>query len=69
VPGKENLPMRLKKALYGTKQGGNQWRKTLEKFMMDVLGWKFSQYDRAVFYRHWTDKTWGIVRFWVDVTH
>ena len=27
LPGKEDLPMRLKKVLYGTKQGGNQWRK------------------------------------------
>jgi Reverse transcriptase (RNA-dependent DNA polymerase) len=64
--GKEHLPMRLKKALYGTKQGGNQWRKTLEEFMMKILSWCCSQYDRAVFYKRWDNGTWGIVGFWVD---
>jgi Reverse transcriptase (RNA-dependent DNA polymerase) len=45
VPGKEHLSLRLKKALYGTKQGGNQWRKTLEEFMKKKLEWTCPEYD------------------------
>lgn len=66
VPGKEDLALRLRKALYGTKQGGNQWRKTLEEFMTKTLDWRCSDYDRAVFFKFWDDGTWGIVGFWVD---
>jgi Reverse transcriptase (RNA-dependent DNA polymerase) len=36
-PGKGNLALWLRKALSGTKQGGNQWRKTLEDFMQKQL--------------------------------
>ena len=43
VPGKEHLALKLKKALYGTKQGGNQWRKTLEHFMQEILEWTCSE--------------------------
>ena len=66
LPGKEDLPMRLKKALYGTKQGGNQWRKTLEDFMTKELNWYCSDYDPAVFLKKWSDGTWAMVGFWVD---
>jgi hypothetical protein len=29
VPGKEHLALHLQKALYGTKQGGYEWNRTL----------------------------------------
>jgi Reverse transcriptase (RNA-dependent DNA polymerase) len=67
VPGKEHMALKLKKALYGTKQGGNQWRKTLEEFM-EKLGWTCSKHDQAVFFRALDDELWAIVGFWVDDT-
>ena len=66
VPGKEHLALRLKKVLYGTKQGGNQWRKTLENFMQEKLNWQCSDYDWAIFYKSWNNGTWAIVGFWID---
>ena len=66
VPGKEILPLHLKKALYGTKQGGNQWQKTLEEFMKEKLKWHCSKYNKAIFFKSWDDGTWGIIGFWVD---
>ena len=66
VPGKENLPLCLKKVLYGMKQGGSQWRKMLREFMECELEWTCSDYDTVVFFKMWDDGTWAIVRFWVD---
>ena len=66
VPGKEHLSLKLQKALYGTKEGGNQWRKTLENFMQQKLSWQCSQYDCAIFFKSWNNETWAIANFWVD---
>ena len=66
MPGKEHLALKLKKALYGTKQGGNQWRKTLEHFMQEILEWTCSEHDRAAFFKSWNDGSWAIVGFWFD---
>jgi Reverse transcriptase (RNA-dependent DNA polymerase) len=65
VPGKEHMALKLKKVLYGMKQGGNQWRKTFEEFM-EKLGWTCSEHDQAVFFRAWDDESWAIMGFWVD---
>jgi hypothetical protein len=65
-PGKEHLALPLLKALYGTKQGGNEWRKTLYEFMVQDLSWSCSNYDAAVYFKNWDDGTWAIVGFWVD---
>jgi hypothetical protein len=66
VPGKEHLPLRLQKALYGTKQGGHEWHLTLLHFMLHELGWDASGYDRATYSKSWDDGTWALVGFWVD---
>jgi hypothetical protein len=66
VPGKEHLPLRLQKALYGTKQGGHEWHWTLTNFMIGELGWEGSGYDMAAYSKTWEDGTWAIVGFWVD---
>jgi hypothetical protein len=66
VPGKEHLPLRLQKALYGTKQGGHEWHFTLLNFMLHDLGWDASGYDWATYSKSWDDGTWALVGFWVD---
>jgi hypothetical protein len=66
VPGKEHLPLRLQKALYGTKQGGHEWHFTLLRFMLDEVGWDACGYDRATYSKVWDDGTWALVGFWVD---
>ena len=48
VLAKEDLALRLRKALHEIKQGGNQWRKTLE-FMQEKHCWQFSDYNHAMF--------------------
>ena len=66
VPGKEHLALKLQKALYGTKQGGNQWRKILKKIMQEKLNWQCSEYDCTIFFKNWDNTSWAIVGFWVD---
>jgi hypothetical protein len=66
IPGKEHLALPLQRALYGTKQGGNEWRKTLYEFMTLNLRWICQDYDTAVFAKMWNDDTWAVVGFWVD---
>src|SRR3979490_2071577 len=59
--------MRLLKALYGTKQGGNEWRHMLLEFMVGDIGWTCSDLNWPLFYRNWEeDGSWAIVGFWVD---
>jgi hypothetical protein len=66
VPGKEHLALRLQKALYGTKQGGHEWRRTLFQFMVKEQQWECSGYDNAAYAKKWDDGTWALVGFWVD---
>lgn len=34
--------------------------------MVKVLQWKCSDYDTAVFFKIWGDRSWAIVGFWID---
>jgi len=54
--GKENWPMRLRKAIYGLKQGGRQWNKKLDA-VMKSFGFSRVHVDHALYYRKTTSGT------------
>jgi hypothetical protein len=56
----EHLALPLQKALYGMKQGRNEWRKTLYEFMTHKLKWICQDYDTAIFAKMWEDASWAI---------
>jgi hypothetical protein len=50
-PGDEGLACRLQKAIYGLKQAGREWYKSLHQLFSD-LGFTRSAYDHAVFFKN-----------------
>ena len=54
-PGAENKVCRLKKAIYGLRQGSSAWNKILNKVLI-VLGFKRCEKDQCVYI--FTDRTY-----------
>ena len=51
-PGQENMVCKLKKVLYGLKQAGCEWQKTLTTMFTNELGFKQSAVDHSIFFWH-----------------
>lgn len=67
VPGKENLVCKLKKALYGTMQAGNEWWKEFDKTYRD-MGFERSKADECVRFRGREDERIITATYTDDVT-
>ena len=52
IPNSSGKVCCLQKTLYGLKQSGHRWYQRLVEIMVDGLGFKRSDVDQAVFYRH-----------------
>ena len=58
--------LKLKKALYGTKQAARVWRKTLTTFLMDN-DFRECLFDKCIFYKgNFEDKSIIAIILWVD---
>ena len=49
-PGQENMVCKLKKVLYGLKQAGQEWQKTLTTIFIDKLGFQRSAVNHSIFF-------------------
>ena len=56
---------RLKHTLYGLKQSGREWNKTLRKFLVEKLGYKQLVKEHGIFFRKDTEG-YDIIAVWVD---
>ena len=65
-PGGGKMVLKLKKAIYGTKQAGRAWRKLLESFLVEA-GFKCLKSERCVFTKGtWKSKDWILIAVYVD---
>ena len=58
--------LKLKRALYGTKQASRMWQLKLRSHLIDNMGFTNSTHDPCLFSRHWDDGTTIIVGVYVD---
>lgn len=65
VPGKEKLVCKLKRSLYGLKQGPRQWYKKFDTFMLS-LGFKRSHADHCLYTKKDEDGSPIILVLYVD---
>ena len=65
VKGKENMVCKLKKSLYGLKQGPRQWYKKFDSFMMSQE-YKRAFADPCVYVRRFLDEKFIILVLYVD---
>jgi hypothetical protein len=65
-PDKPNHVYRLKKALYGMKQAGRIWYKTISAYLLETLGFTRSEADHSLFYRHRTNGNYLFLGLYVD---
>ena len=49
-PGQEHMVFKLKKLLYGLKQAGQEWQKTLTAVFINKLGFQRSTVDHSIFF-------------------
>lgn len=63
---RKKLHLRLKKAIYGTKQAARMWRLTLLKFLLQA-GFKECIFDKCIFFKgNFVDNSVIVVILWVD---
>ena len=58
--------LKLKRALYGTKQASRMWQLKLRSHLITKMGFTNSSHDPCLFSRHWDDGTVILVGVYVD---
>ena len=58
--------LKLKRALYGTKQASRMWQLKLRSHLISKMGFTNSSHDSCLFSRHWDDGTVILVGVYVD---
>ena len=58
--------LKLKRALYGTKQASRMWQLKLRSHLMEHMGFSNSSHDPCLFSRRWDDGTVILVGVYVD---